>query len=153
MFWQRAYGISAPASNVDGTGSCSWPSAMRERHVVQRPRPPHTDACGMPAERLASSTVVPRGTTTRLPSGYINRTTPLRRCRYDRIQRPTKTLAAAMMKPAVAMLDQPRTVSFCSSTPAGKVADCQAGSFQRARIDEPGVEEPQQAEDRQQKRR
>src|SRR5438477_502355 len=50
-------------------GCCSSPSTMRMRQVEQRPRPPHTEACGMRAERLASSTVMPRGMRTSRPSG------------------------------------------------------------------------------------
>ena len=40
-------------------GSRSSPSEMRTRQVEQRPRPPQTEACGMPADRLASRIVVP----------------------------------------------------------------------------------------------
>ena len=39
-------------------GSVLWISPRtRTRQVEQRPRPPHTEACGMPAMRLASSTL------------------------------------------------------------------------------------------------
>src|SRR5580704_13865019 len=38
------------------------------RQVEQRPRPPHTEACGIPARRLASSALVPGVTSTMTPS-------------------------------------------------------------------------------------
>jgi hypothetical protein len=57
------------ASSGAGGGSRSAPSPTRTRQVEQRPRPPHTDACGMPAERLASSTLMPGAIATTVPSG------------------------------------------------------------------------------------
>jgi hypothetical protein len=39
------------------------------RQVEQRPRPPHTEACGMPAIRLASNTDTPRTIWTTRPLG------------------------------------------------------------------------------------
>ena len=45
------------------------PAPTRMRQVEQRPRPPHTEACGMPAARLASSTLVPGLIATVVPSG------------------------------------------------------------------------------------
>jgi hypothetical protein len=46
-------------SSGSGGGSSAGSPATRIRQVEQRPRPPHTDACGIPAQRLASSTGPP----------------------------------------------------------------------------------------------
>ena len=46
------------SSGEDG-GSWSAPSPSRTRQVEQRPRPPHTEGCGMPSARSISSTVAP----------------------------------------------------------------------------------------------
>ena len=51
-----------------GGGRSESPLATRTRQVEQRPRPPQTEACGMPANRLASRIEKPRGAvTTRAP--------------------------------------------------------------------------------------
>ena len=59
--------------SVDGDAPAAMraarPSAIRTRQVEQRPRPPQTEAWGMPAPRLASRMVVPSTAATRLPSG------------------------------------------------------------------------------------
>jgi hypothetical protein len=63
---------STRRSSAEGGGRASapaWAPAIRTRQVEQRPRPPHTDACGIPRARLASSTLVPRGTATTRPPG------------------------------------------------------------------------------------
>jgi hypothetical protein len=52
---------SARASTGDGGGRVSDPRNTRTRQVVQRARPPHIEACGMPARRLASRTLSPFG--------------------------------------------------------------------------------------------
>jgi len=51
-------------------GGSMLPASLRTRtrQVEQRPRPPHTWACGIPASRLASSTLVPGVTSTKRPS-------------------------------------------------------------------------------------
>ena len=50
---------SAFASSASGAGSASRPLVTSTRQVVQRARPPHTAACGMPCSRSVSSTVAP----------------------------------------------------------------------------------------------
>ena len=55
---------TAIGSSADGRGSVSRPAPMRVRQVEQRPRPPHTEACGMPPMRLISSTLRPVGADT-----------------------------------------------------------------------------------------
>ena len=62
----RASVARSPAS---GGGWPSSPSVMRTRQVEQRPRPPQTATCGIPAERLASSSENPRATEMLRPSG------------------------------------------------------------------------------------
>ena len=57
------------ASSGAGGGRCSAPSPRRTRQVEHRPRPPHTEACGTPAARLASSTLIPGSIDTLTPSG------------------------------------------------------------------------------------
>ena len=60
---------STRASPAAGGGRCSTPCVTRMRQVEQRPRPPHTAACGMPPARLASSRLVPGLIATVVPSG------------------------------------------------------------------------------------
>ena len=50
---------STASSCGEGGGNVSMPRLIRMRQVEQRPRPPQTDACGMPAIWLASRTVMP----------------------------------------------------------------------------------------------
>ena len=50
---------SALASSPAGAGSRSSPLVTSTRQVVQRARPPHTEACGMRFSRSVSSTVAP----------------------------------------------------------------------------------------------
>ena len=50
---------NAVASNPDGSGRLRSPFVTRIRHVVQRARPPQTEAWGMPFSRNVSSTVAP----------------------------------------------------------------------------------------------
>jgi len=52
-----------------GGGSMRRSRAAPTRQDEQRPWPPHTEACGIPAIRLASSTLVPGVTSTKRPSG------------------------------------------------------------------------------------
>ena len=61
--------LSTRSSSLVVMGSDSTPRVMRTRQVEQRPRPPHTEAWGMPAERLTSRTVSPGGTRTCRPFG------------------------------------------------------------------------------------
>jgi hypothetical protein len=51
--------VSAACSTGFGGASLSAPSMTSTRQVVQRPRPPHTEACGTPAARLISRSVAP----------------------------------------------------------------------------------------------
>ena len=44
-------------SSGPGGGSASPPAITSTRQVEQRPLPPQTEACGMPPQRLASSTL------------------------------------------------------------------------------------------------
>ena len=76
LSWQaRRTARSAPsrASTRASTGACggrrSRPSSTRTRQVEQRARPPQSEACGIPARRLASSTLSPLGMRTDRPSG------------------------------------------------------------------------------------
>ena len=52
--------FQAAATSGAGGGMPSFDPSTLMRQVEQRPRPPHTEACGMPAIRLASNTVTPR---------------------------------------------------------------------------------------------
>ena len=60
---------SAADSIADGSARSSIPSPTRTRQVVQRARPPHTEACGIPAARIASNIVWPIGAETTCPDG------------------------------------------------------------------------------------
>ena len=65
--WMRP---SACASRRPGGGRWSSPSLTRTRQVVQRARPPHTEACGMPSSRIASSRLRPTGATITRPEAW-----------------------------------------------------------------------------------
>ena len=75
--WQasRTFGgasmrASASASWRSGGASVARPSLMRTRHVVQRARPPHTEACGKPASRTASRMLRPIGALITRPEAW-----------------------------------------------------------------------------------
>ena len=74
--WQasRTFGgaptrFSTRSSSGVGWGTRAEAGPIRERQVEQRPRPPQSEACGMPAARLASSTDIPGVATMRRPPG------------------------------------------------------------------------------------
>jgi hypothetical protein len=48
---------SSRCSSGPGGGKLSPPAITSTRQVEQRPRPPQTEACGMPPQRLASRTL------------------------------------------------------------------------------------------------
>src|ERR1700722_7894932 len=66
---------STACSAALGTGSPTTSPRTRMRQVEQRPRPPHTCACGILLMRLASSTLKPRATRI-VRSGYMQAPEP-----------------------------------------------------------------------------
>jgi hypothetical protein len=57
---------------LEGSGSSACPLTTRMRQVVQRARPPHTEACGMPLARRVSSTVAPGNILMVRPLAWVN---------------------------------------------------------------------------------
>ena len=84
-----------PSSAGAGGASRSRPSETRTRQVEQRPRPPQTEACGIPAQRLASRIEKPRGTVMRLSARYAMRIPPLRLSYEPRSARKRRTAATS----------------------------------------------------------
>ena len=64
---------SACASMRPGGGRCASPSPIRTRQVVQRARPPQTEACGMPSSRIASRMLRPTGAVITRPDAWRSR--------------------------------------------------------------------------------
>jgi hypothetical protein len=72
--WQASRTVSGAsmersviASAPTGGGRLPPPVSILTRQVEHRPRPPQTEACGMPAARLISSSVLPASVLTLRP--------------------------------------------------------------------------------------
>ena len=91
---------------VGARAAAAWSRSappMRTRQVEQRPRPPHTEACGMPASRLISRMVRPAGCSTR--------------CRRHRRDAPRRRAAptgrAAAARRSAGQQQQPKPPASC----------------------------------------
>ena len=113
LIWQAsrmpgvaAMRVSAFASSASGAGSASRPLVTSTRQVVQRARPPHTAACGMPCSRSVSSTVAPGSIGTVRPPECVSSGGRLRRSTMRRTPRAangSSTSARCSDQPIAAM--------------------------------------------------
>ena len=98
---------SAADSSPAGCGSAASPLTTRMRQVVQRARPPHTEACGMPLARSVSSTVAPGSIVMLRPLAMGELRRPMHAGRSNRARRVRQTAATPgrhrSHRPTVAM--------------------------------------------------